>query len=207
MKLSRTAALGVALLACVLLEGCMGTPTGSPAPPSGPPFTTSTGSSAYPSEQASSTTTLTAPRRDHMPLAHSISTGGRVIRVKYSTTPAVADWTVDGPKSVRVALTVVKSPRRQKVYLTKATVGFRSDDYPGDLPGASPVVDAAWITPGYLVASPYSYGQAFAVPSLEPRLSSLRLDFKYELVTLVDGKAKDYTKQAVSDSVSLELPF
>ncbi len=84
---------------------------------------------------------------------------------------------------------------------------FTVNDGANDLAGPDPVVDTANMSPGYLCAFPYSYGQSFAVPPLDAGAAYVTIDFKFELVTLVDTKAKDYTKQTVTNTVRGTLSF
>jgi hypothetical protein len=80
------------------------------------------------------------------------------------------------------------------------------DDGTGELPGPDPIVDTpANIAPGYLVAPPYSYVQVFAIPPVDPSVVKLNIDVKLEVVTLVDARSKDYTKQTVTDRITTAI--
>lgn len=117
-------------------------------------------------------------------------------------TPAPARWSSDSGAPLQVTVQVRKDKRlRQKIYLTRASVRSVVDDGNTFLPGADPIVDTTNINPGYLVSQSYAYVQVFSIPPVDRTAQTLRIDTKVELVAQVNGKAKDYTKQSVTDSV------
>ena len=131
---------------------------------------------------------------------HTIRSSGLRMTVDYQTRKPAVPWTAGGEKPLRVQVRV--SRPKKKVYLTRVTLRFSTDDGSGDIPGPDPLVDTATnINPGYLVAPPYSYVQSFAVPVVDPSTRRMTIDVKLELVSLVDAKSKDYTKQTVTDTV------
>lgn len=140
-------------------------------------------------------------------LQHTVRASGLTVRIDYRPDTAVASWTAEGTNPVQLSVTVRNDRRpEQKVFLTRATMRFALSDGAEDIPGPDPLVDTANITPGYLATSPYSYVQSFAIPSLDVSARELRIEVKLELVSLVDAKAKDYTKQTVTDTVRATLP-
>jgi hypothetical protein len=142
------------------------------------------------------------------PLKRTFQSAGLTVTVQYSASPAVAKWTASGDKSIRVFLTVVnKSKPTRKIYMTRASVRVSQHDATGEIPGPDPLVDSANLNPGYLVTSPYTYNQSFAIPDLNDSTEAVVLDFKFETVTLVDQKAKDYTKQSATDAVRVAVNF
>ncbi|MBP2418576.1 hypothetical protein ACFFOM_17265 [Microlunatus capsulatus] len=166
--------------------------------------------------EASSATTPTARptpaaaelgvQLEDRPVERSFKSGRLTFSVTYAPTSAVTGWTAEGPKAVEVTVTVNNNADPgQKIYLTRVSLrpGVRGAD--GDLPGPDAVVDTANLVPGYLVTFPYSYQQTFAVPPVDASAARITLGFKYEFVTLVDPKAKDYTKQTTSDAVQITL--
>lgn len=132
---------------------------------------------------------------------HTVRSGGLTLDIDYAT-PAPPRWTVDSGAPLQVTVQVRKdrSPQ-QKIYLTRASVRSVVDDGNSSLPGSDPVVDTTNINPGYLVSQSYAYVQSFSVPPVDRGAQTVRIDVKVELVALVNGKAKDYTKQSVTDSV------
>ncbi|WP_375422874.1 hypothetical protein [uncultured Friedmanniella sp.] len=140
------------------------------------------------------------------PLRHSVSGDGLAVDVVYTPHLGKDGWTADGTKPVQVSVTA-KNRRRpgQKIFVTRATMRFTVSDISEELVPPDPLVDAANITPGYLATSPYSYNQSFAIPQLDSGARVLAVDVKVELVSLVDAKAKDYSKQTVTDSFSVSV--
>ena len=142
------------------------------------------------------------------PLQHTVRSRDLTVSIEYLPDAPVDRWTADGTKPVQVSVTVSNSRApKQKVFLTRATMRFTVNDGVDDVPGPDPVVDTANITPGYLATSPYSYNQSFAIPSLDVSTQTLTIDLKLEMVSLVDAKAKDYTKQTVTDTVRATVSF
>jgi hypothetical protein len=142
------------------------------------------------------------------PLQHIVRSRDLTVSIEYLPDLPVERWTADGAKPVQVSVTVSnRRAPRQKVFLTRATMRFTVNDGVDDVPGPDPLVDTANITPGYLATSPYSYNQSFAIPSLDVSAQILTIDLKLEMVSLVDAKAKDYTKQTVTDTVRAAVAF
>lgn len=135
---------------------------------------------------------------------HVIRSSGVTATVDYETRKPEVPWTANGDKPLRVEVKVSR-PKR-KVYLNRVTLRFLVNDGTGDNPGPDPLVDTSSnITPGFLVAPPYSYVQAFAIPEVDPSTVGMTIQVKLEFVSLVDAKSKDYTKQTVTDSLSTRL--
>jgi hypothetical protein len=132
---------------------------------------------------------------------HVIRSSGVTATVEYETRQPEMPWTANGDKPLRVEVKVSRPDK--KVYLNRATLRFLVNDGTSNNPGPDPLVDTSSnITPGFLVAPPYSYVQAFAVPVVDPSTVGMTIDLKLELVSLVDAKSKDYTKQTVTDRIT-----
>jgi hypothetical protein len=127
---------------------------------------------------------------------HVVRSGGLTMDVTYSVATPTR-WASDGGTPVQVEVAV--RDRVRKIYLTRTTIRFVVNDGTSSLPGPDPLVDTSNLTPGYLVTPPYSYVQSFSVPPVDRTSRGLTMNVKLELVSLVDKKAKDYTKQTVTD--------
>ena len=135
---------------------------------------------------------------------HTIRSSGVTATIDYETRKPASPWTATGEKPLRVEVKVSRPSK--KVYLNRVTLRFVTNDGTGDNPGPDPIVDTSSnIVPGYLVAPPYSYVQAFAVPAVDPSTVAMTIDVKLEFVSLVDKGAKDYTKQTITDSVTTKV--
>ncbi len=132
---------------------------------------------------------------------HTVHSNGLTVRVDYSA-PVPAQWTSDAGTSLQVSVSVHNDRRpKQKIYLTRATVRVVVSDGNAYLPSPDPLVENANLSPGYLATSPYGYVQSFSVPGLDQSARDLVIDVKLDLVSLVNGKARDYTKTSIVDSV------
>ncbi|GAA3579334.1 hypothetical protein GCM10022197_41020 [Microlunatus spumicola] len=193
----RHLAATAALAAAGLLAGCAG--SGPQVVPL-PDITT-----APPAEQAPSTAPSDTPSvqtTDELAngtARHVVRSGGLTIAVDYSVAVPTR-WTSDGGTPVQVEVSV--RDRSRKIYLTRTTMRFVVNDGSSSLPGPDPIVDTTNLTPGYLVTTPYTYVQSFSVPPVDRTARAMTLNVKLELVSLVDKKAKDYSKQTVTDSLS-----
>jgi hypothetical protein len=127
---------------------------------------------------------------------HIVRSGGLTVDVTYSVATPTR-WASDGGTPVQLEVSV--RDRARKIYLTRTTMRFVLSDGTSFLPGPDPLVDTTNLTPGYLVTPPYSYVQSFSVAPVDRAAEVLTMNVKLELVSLVDKKAKDYSKQTVTD--------
>ncbi len=142
------------------------------------------------------------------PLRRIFQSNGLTVAVDYQPGTPVDTWTAAGTKTLRVRVSVKNNRNpRQKIYLTRATMRFTVSDGNSDVQPPDPLTDSANLAPGYLVRSPYGYVQSFSLPPMDPSAQSLQIDLKFELVSLVDARAKDYTKQTVTDTLRNRLQF
>lgn len=197
MARPRTATL--VLAAALGLAGCaQASPLGGPLPS---PSASSSATEAAPAPSPGSPGDAPVDELAKGSVRHTVRSGGLTLDIDYST-PLPTSWATDSGASLQVTVQVRKdrSPR-QKIYLSRASVRSVVDDGNTFLPGADPLVDTTNINPGYLVSQSYAYVQSFSIPPVDRGAETLRIDVKVELVAQVNGKAKDYTKQSVTDSV------
>lgn len=189
-----------------LMTGAACSPQPDPVPPASAPPSTPAAPSPSPTPVDSPSAKPPAQDLQAGPLRRTFRSGGLTFTVVYSTATPVAQWTATSPKTVQVTLNAKNNRQpRQKIYLTRANLRFAVRDASGDLVPPDPIVDPANLNPGYLITVPFSYEQSFAIPPLDPSAQSVDLEFKYEVVSLVDSKSKDYTKQTAGDSVRITL--
>lgn len=201
-----------AVLVPLLLVGA-GCSSGSPNDvPTAPPAVSTPAPAGPASTSASSgpaTSTSSEGAKDVDDLStgrarHVIRSSGVTATVDYETRKPAVPWTAIGDKPLRVEVRVSRPNR--KVYLNRVTLRFTVNDGTGDNPGPDALVDTSSnISPGFLVAPPYSYVQAFALPLVDPSTVRMTIELKLEFVSLVDAKTKDYTKQTVTDTVTTTL--
>lgn len=206
MQNSKWATCAALLPAFAFLVACTGGPVSVPsvAPPGAQDLPSAGATpSASPTKRAAVENDLRVN-----PLKRTFKSAGLTFNVDYSTSVPVERWTADGPQSIRITVAVVSNgSRSRKIYLTRASVRFLVRNESGELPGPEPVVDTANIAPGYLVTSPYTYEQSFAIPALDNSADSVDLAFKFEVVSLVNRKSADYTKQTATNTVRVPLRF
>jgi hypothetical protein len=147
--------------------------------------------------------------------SRSIKTGSVRVKVKYSLRDHVQDWSPGVAQPLNVSLTTVTKPRRvqgqwvagQKIYLSRVTAYLEISDATGHLDSPNPLVDRADVTPGFLVTSPTSYDQVFALPPLPARATKLTIDFRYEILLLQPSSSpRDYEKRTATDTLIISRP-
>ena len=207
MRRAPMASVMIPLLA--LAAGC-GVLNGrnQPEPTANQSSSTTTAAASPDPTSGASTSAPTAPRRDD-DLAdgraqHVIRSSGIAVTVDYETRKPDEPWTAIGDKPLRVEVKVTRPTK--KVYLNRVTLRFAVDDGSGLSPGPDPLIDTSSnISPGFLVAPPYSYVQSFAVPEVDPSTVAMAIDVKLEFVSLVDPRSRDYTKQTVTDRLVTDV--
>ncbi len=202
MRRARVAALA---LLTVVLAGCDDPTAQTGQTDPRVPVPTYPSSSSAPPAAQSTTTDDGDARPDELARGsarHVVRADGLTVTIDYTVATPV-DWTSDAGTPLQIVVSARDSrDRKLKIYLSKATIRYIPDEGASGLPDLDPAVDTANIDPGFLVTSPYQYQQSFTVPGIDPSTRSLAIVSKLELVTLVDKKAKDYTKQAVTDRLS-----
>lgn len=198
----RSAALARAVLIGVVLisvGGCSQAPWKAPEP----------GRSAHSASPTPSTSvSATADRNDLSKgsAARTLKTGDVSVAVKYWSSLPVEQWTADVVKPLNVSVSATMDDKsKKKIYLSKVTVypTIEGADEAGDPP--PPLVDEATVKPGYVITSPYSYGQLFAVPPLAAGTTRLMLTINYEILVQTTPTSKSYAKQAASDVLMIAI--
>jgi hypothetical protein len=141
-----------------------------------------------------------------MPLRRSLKAGSVTVQVEYSSSVPVTAWRTSVPKPLRVTMTAVNTGKRgQKIYLTKLTGDVTVYDEAGPIDSPRDMVDAASLSPGYIVTAPNTYNQTFSLGSIDSAATSVTIDFAYEIVLEIDRTARDYAKQSVTDSITVPV--
>ncbi|SEQ13054.1 hypothetical protein [Microlunatus flavus] len=200
--MGRRRAVAPAVLATVLALGLAACGQSSPVGGALPSPSLSAAPSEEPTEASpSSSTAAPVDELAKGSVRHTVRSGGLTLVIDYSTPPPPR-WASDSGTPLQVSVQVSKDrSAKQKIYLTRASVRSVIDDGNTFLPGPDPIVDTTNINPGYLVSQSYAYIQVFSIPAVDRGAQTLRVDLKVELVAQVNGKAKDYVKQSVTDSV------
>lgn len=126
--------------------------------------------------------------------------------VNYWSTLSMDKWTADALKPISLSLiTTVEPDDGQKVYLQRATMVAVPRSADGDLAPLDPQVDAASVTPGYLVLSPYSYSQNFTVGPVPASAIAVTVQFTYDFLVQTTPTSNEYAKQTASDTLTIAI--
>lgn len=130
------------------------------------------------------------------------------VRIEYETRLPVNKWQAGVSKPLLVSLTAVnKRDERQKIYLTKASAYVTAYDEDGPVDGPRTISDSANIDPGFIVTSPNTYNQSFALPAIDDTATRLTVDFTFELLVQVnkDKDGRNFAKQVATDSITVPI--
>jgi hypothetical protein len=194
-------AAGAALL---LASGC-GTPPWETAAASASPVATAT-----PSETVLPTPTPTRAKvkndLSRGVAKHTLDAGAIELKTVYYSTMPMAQWTPQASKPLTLSLTAsFPGGYKQDIYLAEVDVRIDVAGPEGPLTPPAPIVDAATVSPGYLVKKPNSYGNVFTVPALTEGAQSVTLTFTYQLLAPSKPGSKVYTKQVATDTVTVAI--
>jgi len=135
-----------------------------------------------------------------------LNAGAVTATIDYWSTLSMDGWTAEAVKPVSVSLiTTIVPDDGQKVYLQRATmtaVPYSSD---GALDALAPQVDAATVSPGYLVLDPYSYSQTFNVGPVPAEATHVTLQFSYDFLVQTTPTSSEYAKQTATDTLTVAL--
>ena len=198
------------IISLALLAGCTspGTVPEAPPPPTGSPSApATTTSSDEPTEKAKGAKNDLKSGK----LSRRLTSGDVAVRVNYSTSLPIAEWTASATKPIGVTATasMAGDEPKQKIYLSKLTITLDPRDETGEVDPPQPLTDEAAIEPGFLVSDPASYRQEFFIPALVPGSTTLTLRMRYELLLESSGsgdaEAKDYSRRTVTDIVVVPI--
>lgn len=135
-----------------------------------------------------------------------LTAGAVVAQVDYWSTLSMDRWTADAVKPISISLiTTVTPDDGQKVYLQRASmiaIPANADKTFGPLEAQ---VDAATVSPGYLVLSPYSYSQTFNIGPVDPEATHVTVQFTYDFLVQTTPKSSEFAKQTATDTVTVAI--
>ncbi|MFD4959623.1 hypothetical protein [Microbacterium sp. NPDC058389] len=135
-----------------------------------------------------------------------LTAGSVTATVDYWSTLSMDKWTPEAVKPVSIALkTTVQPADGQKVYLQRASMTAVPSSAAGPLDPLEPQVDAATVSPGYLVLDPYSYSQTFNVGPVPAEATSVTLQFSYDFLVQTTPTSSEYAKQTATDTITVAL--
>ena len=190
-SLLTVAAGGVLVLA---LAGCGPAPWEASGPSGEPSSSASAAPTPVPNDLSSGST------------QRELVAGSVTATVDYWSTLPMDRWTPDAVKPVSMSMTTSVEPDDgQKVYLQKATMIAVPSSSSGPLPALDAQVDAATVSPGYLVLAPYSYAQTFNVGQLPAEATSVTLQLTYDFLVQTTPTSKEYAKQTATDTLTIAV--
>ncbi|MCR2820008.1 hypothetical protein NQ166_14350 [Microbacterium sp. zg.Y1090] len=188
--------IAILLIAAGALTGC------GPAP-----WTTA------PESEAEATPRATAPVP--APVASDLSGGSTQRELTAGAVSATVDywsdlsmdrWTPTGVKPLSMSMVTTVTPNDgQKVYLQKATMNVVPANAAETFETLDPQADAATVSPGYLVLSPYSYSQTFNVGSVPDDATFVTVQFTFDFLVQTTPTSSEYAKQTATDVLTIAI--
>ena len=135
-----------------------------------------------------------------------LTAGAVTATIDYWSTLSMDKWTAEAVKPISISLiTTVTPDDGQKVYLQRATMTAVPSSPTGALDALAPQVDAATVSPGYLVLDPYSYSQTFNVGPVPAEATHVTLQFSYDFLVQTTPTSSEYAKQTATDTLTVAL--
>ncbi len=135
-----------------------------------------------------------------------LTAGAVAATIDYWSTLSMDKWTAEAIKPVSISLITTVTPNDgQKVYLQRATMTAVPSSPTGALDALAPQVDAATVSPGYLVLDPYSYSQTFNVGPVPAEATYVTLQFTYDFLVQTTPTSSEYAKQTATDTLTVAL--
>ncbi|MGX5772093.1 hypothetical protein ACWKWN_15180 [Microbacterium trichothecenolyticum] len=135
-----------------------------------------------------------------------LSAGAVTATIDYWSTLSMDQWTAEAIKPVSISLVTSVTPDDgQKVYLQRATMTAVPATPTGALDALAPQLDAATVSPGYLVLDPYSYSQTFNVGPVPAEATYVTLQFSYDFLVQTTPSSSEYAKQTATDTLTVAL--
>lgn len=126
--------------------------------------------------------------------------------INYWSSLSMDRWFPAAVKPVSLSLvTEVVPDNGQKVYLQKASMLAVPANDTTTFPPLEEQLDAAAVTPGYLVLSPYSYSQTFNVGPVPAEATYVTLHFTYDFLVQTTPTSKEYAKQTATDTLTVAI--
>lgn len=131
-----------------------------------------------------------------------VHAGAVTAEVTYWSELPMEQWTAGASKPLSLSLSATVSPDDgQQVYLQRVSMTVTPDA--GESPDEQQ--DTASEQPGYLVADPYSYSQAFMIGALPEDATSVEVRLRYEFLVQTTPTSDDYAKQTATDAMTIAI--
>lgn len=135
-----------------------------------------------------------------------LTAGAVSAQVDYWSTLSMDQWTAGAVKPISISLlTTVIPGDGQKVYLQKASMIATPASADETFAPLDAQLDAASVTPGYLVLSPYSYSQTFNVGPVDEAATHVTVQLTYDFLVQTTPTSKEYAKQTATDTLTVAI--
>lgn len=135
-----------------------------------------------------------------------LQAGAVAATVDYWSDLSMDRWTPHPIKPISMSMVTTVTPADgQKVYLQKATMVAIPANAVETFAALEAQTDAATVSPGYLVLSPYSYSQTFNVGAVPAEATFVTLQFTYDFLVQTTPTSSEYAKQTATDSLTVAI--
>jgi len=191
----RGATAGVAaIVAVALLSACGPAPWSAEAEPEPDGTPTATVAPPVPNDLSSGST------------QRELQAGAVASTVDYWSDLSMDRWTAGAVKPVSMSMVTSVTPADgQKVYLQRASMLAIPANATETFDALSPQTDAATVSPGYLVLTPYSYSQTFNVGAVPAEATFVTLQFTFDYLVQTTPTSSEYAKQTATDSLTVAI--
>lgn len=135
-----------------------------------------------------------------------LQAGAVAATVDYWSDLSMDRWTADALKPVSMSMVTTVTPDDgQKVYLQKATMLVVPGNATETFEPLEIQTDAATVSPGYLVLSPYSYSQTFTVGVVPAAATFVEVQFRYDFLVQTTPTSSEFAKQTATDVLMVAI--
>ncbi|MFF2633309.1 hypothetical protein ACFVR6_10555 [Microbacterium sp. NPDC058021] len=135
-----------------------------------------------------------------------LQAGAVAATVDYWSDLSMDRWTADALKPVSMSMVTTVTPDDgQKVYLQKATMLAVPGNATETFEPLETQTDAATVSPGYLVLSPYSYSQTFTVGTVPAEATFVEVQFRYDFLVQTTPTSTEFAKQTATDTLVVAI--
>lgn len=136
----------------------------------------------------------------------TLTAGAATLTVQYWSTLNMGEWTAGATKPLTIKVSAkLKNSAGQQIYLAKVSSLISVSGPNGVIGDPLTVNDAATISPGYLIKSPYSYDQTLLIPSVDSTANQLTITISFDVLIQAKPKSTHYAKQTASDTLKIAI--
>lgn len=135
-----------------------------------------------------------------------LQAGAVAATVDYWSDLSMDRWTAAAIKPISMSMVTTVTPDDgQKVYLQKASMIAVPTGPAETFEALEAQVDAATVSPGYLVLSPYSYSQTFNVGPVPAGATSVTVQFTFDFLVQTTPTSNEFAKQTATDVLTIAI--